>query len=197
MPPTIPEKNQTKSSKNMKISTMMGGSRRLTLTYVVLAVWIALAIFAIIKDADLYGLAVYFASGLPLILGYLWSETSRPSIKDAADIIKNIGSGGRRREGVRQEHSGFGMGYGDYNDSGYSNYTESIPQSSSNSQSEYEDTSIYSDDASVELKVNQSQLTTLKNIGYVNSIGDKNTFNKSLLEQIKSLINDNGQQPTI
>jgi len=85
---------QTKKKTSMKLhSGMIGNSRRLTLTYAVLVVWIALAVFAIIKDADLYGLAVYFASGLPLILGYLWSETSRPSIKDASEILKNIGRG--------------------------------------------------------------------------------------------------------
>ena len=59
---------------------LVGYSTRLTLTYVVLIVWLALAIFAILIKADLVALAAYFASGLPVILGYLWSETSRPTV---------------------------------------------------------------------------------------------------------------------
>jgi hypothetical protein len=68
-------------------------SRRLTLTYVVLCIWIALVVFAILMNADIYALAVYFTSGLPLILGYFWSETARPSpiLRQATEMVKNIG----------------------------------------------------------------------------------------------------------
>lgn len=174
---------KTENSKNMKISTLIGDSKRLTLTYVVLIIWVGLAVFAIIQGADFYGLAVYFASGLPLILGYLWSETSRPSptIKDAAEILKNIGSK-PAAAGNYQNYSNYG---------GNSNSNVQTPNNQN------DQISIYSDDASVELKVSQNQLTTLMNIGYVDSIGDKFTFQKSLLDQIKSLINDNAQEPTI
>ncbi len=65
----------------------ISSSRRLKLTYLVLSVWIGLAIFAILLKADLYALAVYFTSGLPIILGYLWAETTRPSLKEAQLIL--------------------------------------------------------------------------------------------------------------
>ena len=59
-----PQKNTTqqgqenKESKDMKVSNMAGGSKRLTLTYIVFFIWLGLAVFAIIEDADFYGLAV-------------------------------------------------------------------------------------------------------------------------------------------
>ena len=58
-------------------------------------------------------------------------------------------------------------------------------------------TSIYSDDATIELKANQNQLKTLQNTGYVDSIAGKYTFKKNLLDQIKSLIGDNSATPKI
>jgi len=190
---------QTKKKTSMKLhSGMIGNSRRLTLTYAVLVVWIALAVFAIIKDADLYGLAVYFASGLPLILGYLWSETSRPSIKDASEILKNIGRGRGGKKGQDNNFFGgnfYGSDYGDDYGSSSNEYGNNYGQSQqNNSYQQGGDVSIYSDDGSIELKVNQSQLTTLTNVGYVNTNGDKHTFSKGVSEQVKSLISDNGQQ---
>jgi hypothetical protein len=192
--------------KNMKVNTkMFGNSKRLTLTYIVLITWLGLAVFAIIKDADFYGLAVYFASGLPLILGYLWAESTKPSIKDASEILKNIGNPRQRRNKDQSNFYG-GNFYGQdnngdfYNDSNNNEYENNYGQNQQNSsyqQIETGEISIYSEDASTELKINQNQFETLKNIGYVNSIGGKNIFKMSLLEQIKSLINDNGQQPVI
>lgn len=154
----------------------MSSSRRLKLTYLVLSVWIGLAIFAILLKADLYALAVYFTSGLPIILGYLWAETTRPSLKEASEIVKNI-KGNSYTEPTQQSYS---------------------PIQYNNNQIEINSViSIYSDDASIELNIDNSQLETLLNIGYVNSTGNKYTFRKELLEQIKSLINDNIQDPNI
>ena len=174
-------------------------------------IWVALAIFAILVGADLYALATYFASGLPLILGYLWSETSRPTIKDAAEIVKGIGM----RPGNNNMYGGGYGGYGGYNSYGgsyggnygggynvgnYDQYNQSgqYNQVDTNDHSSHSQIiSIYSDDASVELKINQNQLSTLMNIGYVDMISDKYTFKKSLLDQVKSLINDNSQDPIL
>ena len=166
-------------------SKIIGNSKRLTLVYIVLLVWIGLAVFAIIESADLYGLAVYFASGLPLILGYLWSETSRPSIKDAAEILKNIKGG---KSGRDNNHGEYKRHDDDGDDVNVNIYPTNPPE---------EDVIIYFDDASAQLTVDQNQLTTLMNIGYVDISDDKYTFDKSLLGQIKSLISDNIQEPEI
>ena len=198
--PTI----QKRKVRNMAFSDMIGRSRRLTLTYIVLIIWVAMAVFAILVDSDLYALAVYFASGLPLILGYLWSETSRPTARDAADIIKGIGmrpgNNNMYGGGYNNYGGGFygGSNYGNYS-GGYNGYGNDFTNVSNVTQ--IPDTnqliSIYSDDATVELKVNQNQLLTLKNIGYVDMIGDKYTFKKNQLDQIKSLVDDNMQDPSI
>ena len=214
----IQKQEQNKPTKNtnfkvkredMAFSRMIGSSSRLTLTYIVLMIWVALAIFAILVGADLYALATYFASGLPLILGYLWSETSRPTIKDAAEIVKGIGM----RPGNNNMYGGGYSGYnsyggsyggnyggGGYNVGNYDQYNQSgqYNQVDTNDHSPHSQIiSIYSDDASVELKINQNQLSTLMNIGYVDMISDKYTFKKSLLDQVKSLINDNSQDPIL
>ena len=78
---------ENKSKKQRKpLSKMVGASSRLTLTYVVIFIWIALVVFGILIKTDLYALAAYFASVLPAILGYLWSETSRPTTNPIVPI---------------------------------------------------------------------------------------------------------------
>ncbi len=212
----VPTKNKKqRTTEDMALSKMVGSSKRLTLTYIVLGIWVALAVFAILMDGDLYALAVYFASGLPLILGYLWSETSRPSIRDAAEIVKGIGMrpGNNHRGGFGGFGGDYSDGYNSYggnnyggfgsNDSGLNNQNVNVNVNANNFDTDTDINSgnniisIYSDDASVELKINQSQLSTLKNMGYVDMIGDKYTFKKSLLDQIKSLINDKSQDPIL
>ena len=173
------------------VAGIIGKSKRLTLTYVVLVIWIALAVFAILINTDLYALATYFASGLPIILGYLWSETSRPTLSEAAEVVRGIGTKG-------------GGGVSPYNPNPNPNPTNPIGNIISNvignvvkPQSPDTMTSIYSDDATIELKVNQNQLKTLQNTGYVDSIAGNYTFKKNLLDQIKSLIGDNSATPKI
>lgn len=206
-------KTKNQNTEDMALSSMVKSSKRLTLTYIVLFIWVALAVFAILMDGDLYALAVYFASGLPLILGYLWSETSRPSIRDAAEIVKGIGMRpGNNNFGGGGGFGGFGGGgysnfggnsYGDKHGSGQ-NVNVDVDLNNVNDTNDVDDinngndiVSIYSDDASVEIKINQSQLSTLKNMGYVDMINDKYTFKKSLVDQIKSLISTSSQEPTI
>jgi hypothetical protein len=204
------------ATEDMALSKMVGSSKRLTLTYIVLGIWVALAVFAILMDGDLYALAVYFASGLPLILGYLWSETSRPSIRDAAEIVKGIGM--RPGNNYMNGYSGYGSSYGGYggyngyNSYGGNNYNGNFDTNNqsqdininldNNLENNFDNNfnnkiSIYSDDASIELKINQQQLSTLKNMGYVDMIGNKYTFKKGLVDQIKSLISDNSPDPII
>jgi hypothetical protein len=177
-------------------ATLFSSSTRLTLTYIVLFVWIALAIFAIFIKADLYALAVYFTSGLPVILGYLWARTARPaSMHDAAEIVKGIG----QRPGNNNQYGGYDqVGYNQYDQGGFNQgFDQYGQQPNQDSQIQISDViSIYADDASAELKINQSQLGTLTNIGYINNVGGKYTFKKNTLEQIKSLINGI-QDPTI
>lgn len=164
------------------MSGIIGSSKRLTLTYVVLIIWIALAIFAILINADLYALATYFASGLPIILGYLWSETARPTptLSEAAEIVKNIGGKGV----VTPIYKPVNPVNPISNIIGNVIKPQPILQQSQ---------SIYSDDSTIEIKVDQNQLKTLLNTGYVDMIADKYLFKKSLLDQIKSLI---GGDPT-
>lgn len=193
----------TEKSKTPPMSMKIGESKRLTLTYAVLVIWISLAIFGVIVETDLYALAVYFASGLPLILGYLWSETSRPTIKDAAQVVKNINSGKRYRrndyyDGYDNDYfnSGYrnGRNYNRYND--YGNDDVDI-NNNQNTQDTNIEISIFSDDSAVELKANEEQLDTLMNTGYVDSNGDVYTFKKNELEQVKSLISTNDETPEI
>ena len=56
-------------------------SKRQNLVYVMIGIWLVLGIVAIIYDRDLSSLAAYYASGATPVLGYLWSETKRPSEK--------------------------------------------------------------------------------------------------------------------
>lgn len=198
--PAKPKTEEAEEKQPTSISKMMGNSKRLTLIYIVLAVWIGLAVFGVLSDADLYGLAVYFVSGLPLILGYLWSETSRPSLKDASEIIKNINNNNNRNRG-RNSYNPYNpydnLGFNNCNVNNNDNNNDLNINIYSGNKDEEEDVKIYSDDASVEIDVNQTQLSTLMNIGYVNESNDKYTFDKSLLGQIKSLLNDNIQEPEI
>lgn len=199
---------EQKNENRKKLTKIIGSSKRLTLTYIVFSVWIGLAIFAIIKDADFYGLAVYFVSGLPLIIGYLWSETQRPTIKDASDIIKNIsnmtkysnrGRGGHFYNNQYQDQ--YQYQYQDqyfendnYNNQNYNNMENNNYNNNLNNE---EIISIYSSDDSVELSVSQSQLITLMNIGYVDKNKDKFVFNITLLDQVKSLIDEKLNDPII
>jgi hypothetical protein len=180
---------QTRPSFLNKITS----SKRLALTYIVLGIWIALAVFGILVDTDLYALAVYFASGLPIILGYLWSETSRPtSLKDAADIVKGI-----NRPNIYNGISNYGN-YGNNYSGIYDTYDNITNNDNENiNQNLVPEFSIFSDDYSIELKVNDIQLSTLQNLGYINNDGTKYTFIKSQIIQIKNLINDNLVDPTI
>ena len=104
--PKIQKPKQKEPKKSTPLSSYVGGSTRLTLTYIVFIVWVALAVVAMLLDADLYSLAAYFASGLPIILGYMWAQTSRPTptLSEAADMVKSIGqsnrTGGSRGKGM-------------------------------------------------------------------------------------------------
>lgn len=171
-------------------STMFSPSTRLTLIYIVFFVWVALAIFAILYKADLYALATYFASGLPLILGYLWAQTSRPSMGEAAEILKNIKGGSTQTQNQNQNPSPYQPTY-------QPSYQQPSQIAQTSQVNQTGDVSIYSDDSNVELKVNQGQLATLLNIGYLNKVGDKYTFQKSHLDQVKSLLGGDIQDPNI
>ncbi len=191
--------NKSKTSKTF--STFFSPSRRLNLTYLVFFIWIALAIFGIIMEADLYALAVYFTSGLPIIIGYLWAETSRPSLKDAAEIVKNIK--GRPNNNKNNPYNPYNPynphHYNEHNENTFDQSYDQIDQSDQTDQFQTEQfsISIYANDASVELKVNQDQLSTFMNLGYVDIIADKYTFKKSDLDQIKSLLDQSTQDPII
>ena len=197
-----PKPNPSKEKKGLSIK--FSSRTRLTLTYVVLFIWVALAVFGIIIKTDLYALAVYFASGLPIILGYLWAESARPSgLREAAQIVKGIGRSANQGGGYDGGYDGgYGGGYGGYGGGyggGYSgnNYGRQgqvqgeggYGQSyGANQPEELEIITIYSDDATSELKINQNQLNTLVNIGHVTNNNGKYTFKRNLLEQIRSLI---------
>jgi hypothetical protein len=173
-------------------STMFSSSVRLNLTYIVLFVWIGLAVFAIIVKSDLYALAVYFTSGLPVIIGYLWVETSRPSMKDAAEMVKSINMRGNQTQTQTDQYQTYGQPY-----SGTQTVTQQSSISFVNDIDNQDEISIYADDATAELKINNEQLSTLMNTGYVDKINDKYTFKKSMIDQIKSLIDSNNQDPDI
>ena len=178
---------ENKPDKQRKpLSKIVGASSRLTLTYVVIFIWIALAVFGILIKTDLYALAAYFASGLPAILGYLWSETSRPTTNQIPIVNPNVNPVNPNpinpiKPFVRPV-------------SPISNIITPISNIITDVVQKY---SIYSDDSAVEIKVNKNELTTLMNTGYVNSNGSIYTFQRNSLDQIKSLINDNSQEPNI
>jgi hypothetical protein len=196
-----PQQDPNKQKKNLIGPSMIGNSKRLTLTYVVFFIWVGLAVFAILNNGDLYGLAVYFASGLPLIIGYLWSETNRPTLKDASEILKNINNDDKNRRRPRFNPFNNIGGRGGYNpDNNINNNSNDVNVNiyhPDEEDEEDENTTIHSTDASVELTVNQSQLLTLMNVGYVDKVNDKYTFDKSLLSQIRSLIDGGEQEPNI
>ena len=200
-------RESSQNQSNLSFLNNITSSKRLALTYIVLGVWLALAVFGILIDTDLYALAVYFASGLPIILGYLWSETSRPTMfKSAADIVKNI-----NRPNIYNGNSNcgnYGNNYGNYgsNYENYRNYGNYGNIYSGNYENGYDynenqnlasQISILSDDFSIELKVNDNQFSTLQNLGYINNNGTKYTFIKSQINEIKSIISDNLVDPMI
>lgn len=200
------KKEDEKEKPEKPISSMIGKSKRLTLTYIILIIWIGLGVFGIIQETDLYGLAVYFASGLPLILGYMWSETSRPSLKDASQILKyispnrrNNNMGGFNNMGGYGGYNGGGnnVGMGGYRNQNQYNDIDSDVNSNVNNNAQNIQISIFSDDSSVELKPNEAQLETLINTGYVDPVGDKYTFKKEMTNQVKSLINGEEEEPEI
>lgn len=56
-------------------------SKRVTLIYVVILVWILFGLLGISEGADLTDLSLYFSSlGIPLV-GYLFAESWKPSNK--------------------------------------------------------------------------------------------------------------------
>lgn len=180
------DQNTHQDQRQLTFLNKITSSKRLTLTYIVLGIWVALAVFGILVDTDLYALAVYFASGLPIILGYLWAETSRPaSFKDVASIVKGI-----NRQNIPNGNSNYG-----YN-TVYGNNMDDVKVDPENLNL-VEQISVFSDDSSIELRVNINEFSTLQNLGYINNDGTKYTFIKSQLNQIKSLINQNLVDPTI
>ena len=208
-PDTLPPKQKPLKTTGRKktFSTIFSPSVRLTLTYIVLFVWIGLAIFAILMKADLYALAVYFTSGLPVILGYLWAQSARPSLGEAADLVGSIGkSRGQNQNGYGNYGGGGYGGYDGYGGQGYQgnngnngNYNQNTQNQNTQTQESQNNIqiTIYSDDASAQLKVDQSQLNTLKNVGYVDEVGDKYTFKRGSMDQIKTLIDGNTPDPDI
>lgn len=183
-------RESSQNQSNLSFLNNITSSKRLALTYIVLGVWLALAVFGILIDTDLYALAVYFASGLPIILGYLWSETSRPTmLKSAADIVKNI-----NRPNIYNGNSNYGN-YGNYGNIYSGNYENGYDYNEN--QNLATQISILSDDFSIELKVNDNQFSTLQNLGYINNNGTKYTFIKSQINEIKSIISDNLVDPMI
>jgi len=142
---STPSNIEKQEKKQKSLAKIIGNSSRLTLTYIVLFIWVALAVFAIFVNADLYALAVYFASGLPMIIGYLWSETSRPTLTDAAEIVKGIGN----RGGGGVPSSGGGTAGNII--STVSSVVSNVIRPTSTQNTVISNISIYSDDNSVEL----------------------------------------------
>jgi hypothetical protein len=215
IPPVYSPDSQRPPKRRRTFSTLFSPSTRLTLTYIVLFVWIALAIFAILMKADMYALAVYFTSGLPVIIGYLWAQTSRPSsMRDAAQIVGNIrgtnpgqmGYGGEYGGGYGGGYQTYGQPYNQYGGGNQFNQYGGDPYGGGgnvyggvdqNTQINNQIVNIYADDATAEIQVNEEQLTTLMNTGYVDTIQGKYTFKKSMITQIKSLIDNNTQDPNL
>jgi len=171
------------------VKNIIPASKRLTITYVVFIVWIGLAVFGILMNTDLIALSVYFASGMPLIIGYLWSETSRPSgsIKDVSKLVESMrgqdywvrGGGGGFERAPGEPYGGGGYHGGGYRP-GYGG---------DNTQQQQQTTVIIiSDDNLDRLEIKESELDTLINSGYVNKTKGKYTFRKEKKEEIVSLI---------
>ncbi len=54
-------------------------SKRETLLYVCVFLWLIIGVIAITHNSNLSGLAAYFASLAPFVIGYIYGETKRPS----------------------------------------------------------------------------------------------------------------------
>jgi len=181
-----------KKEKNVK--NIIPASKRLTITYVVFIVWIAMAVFGILMDTDLISLSVYFASGLPLIIGYLWSETSRPSgsIKDVSKLVESMTSGNdywvRNNGGGYDRAPGEPYNGGGYHDRGYRPGYGGDNNNNNNNNQQSTTVIIISDDNSDRLEIKEEELDTLINSGYVDKTKGKYTFRKEKKEEIVSLI---------
>jgi hypothetical protein len=113
---------------------------------------------------------------MPLIVGYLWSETSRPSgsIKDVSKLVEsmtNYDSGGNSN-----------YVYDPYNTNHNNNY-QPTPTNNNN-----QIVVIISDDNSEKIEIKDDELDTLINSGYVNKTKGKYTFRKDKKEEIVSLL---------
>jgi hypothetical protein len=62
------------------MSNLFSVSKRKNMTYFMISAWLFFGVFGIMKGVDLTGLAAFFAAGAAPVLGYLWGETSRPSV---------------------------------------------------------------------------------------------------------------------
>ena len=173
--------------KEHKRRKFVSESKRLTLTYVVFFVWVSLAIVGMIFKQDLRDLAIYFTSGLPVILGYLWAESTHPSNptgKDIANMVGNMNRGNQpninnspepQQQAPQQQQPQF-----------YQPQAVVQPQT----------ITIYSDNNTSQLIISQSQLSTLMNTGYVSDMGGKYVYKGVSFEEIKQLIGGNND-PTI
>ena len=183
---TVNGEPQPKQKKNF-----ISDSRRLTLTYIVFFVWVGLAVFGIIMKTDLRDLAIYFTSGLPVILGYLWAETSRPTGApsnkelDIAAILNAMNNKGgspqpqpwQPPQPIQQPQT-----------TTTTTTTQAPPQQTT--QTTLQDkVVIYSNDSTQQMQINQSQLSTLTTMGYIKNAQGKYIFDIKMLSQIKSLIN--------
>jgi len=186
---------------------LISSSRRLTLTYVVFFVWVGLAILGMILKTNLTELAVYFTSGLPVILGYLWAETSRPSNEtggglapsgqDIAAIITSIKSGQQSQQTQQAQAPQYQAPQYQAPQTQKPNQTYNQPAAAvTNTQT---DMVIYTDDLLTQLKISSIQLTALQTNGYVNFSNGRYVFPKANLDSIKSLlgIDVSSQEPTI
>lgn len=54
-------------------------SKRQTLIYILLIVWICFGIFGFIKETDFLSLSSYVSTISLPVMAYLWGETQRPS----------------------------------------------------------------------------------------------------------------------
>jgi len=173
---------QPKKKENL-VKNLIPASKRLTITYVVFIVWIGMAIFGILMETDIIALSVYFASGLPLIIGYLWSETSRPSgsIKDVSKLVESMRGGDNYNPNNYNPNN---YNPNNYNHGGY--HPDGYKPGSGNQQQTT--IVIISDDNTDKLEIKKSELDTLINSGYVNKTKGKYTFRKEKKEEIVSLI---------
>jgi len=119
-------------------------------------------------------------SGMPLILGYLWGETARPSgsIKDVSKLVESMTSYNGGNSGSRNRYNpNINYEPNPYNPTPKVNQTTTVI--------------IISDDNSERLEIKESELDTLINSGYVNKTKGKYTFRKEKKEEIVSLIDGN------